>query len=689
MAKRKVFPQEDMLPGMVPSLHDSVTPEGDGAPKFSLPTGSGAEGVDGIPETEKSEPVRKIGRKEVRAAAEILQKYKNGKKSLEARVIADEEWYKLQHWNLIHKPGVDNSPDSATAPTPDAMPTSGWLFSAIMNKHADAMDNYPEANVLPRERNDEQNAKTISAILPVILENNGFEGAYSLNWLEKLKHGTGIYGTFWDRSAENGLGDIKVTSLDILNVFWEPGITDIQDSRNLFICALRDNDLLEQEYPQLKGKLGGGLLDVAQYRHDDAIDTSEKSVVVDWYWKVMSPTGKVVVHFCKFVNDEPLYSSEDDPDYAERGFYDHGKYPVVFDVLFPEKGTPAGFGYVSVLHDPQLYIDRISGAVLQCAVMATKPRFWASSNCGVNVEDFKDWNKPIVDVDGVIDDTRIKQIKVEGIDGNTLNALQMKIDELKETAANRDFSSGGVTSGVTAASAISALQEAGNKVSRDIIGASYRCYADICYICIELMRQFYDLSREFRITGDNGSYQFISYNNETIKDQPLPLAYEGQERQFRRPVFDIRIKAQKKNPFSRASQNEMAIGLYKLGFFNPERAQESIVALELMEFEGKDKVLEAVRQGQTLLNVCKNMAMQLDSMAGIVQQLTGMPMDIDGAQGMQQQGSQQPNKPKQTGMGGRSVGAQQAVAQTPAAPMPQRYAAHSTPDMNTQGGKVM
>ncbi len=48
-------------------------------------------------------------------------------------------------------------------------PSSAWLFNAILNKHADAMDNYPEPVVLPRERSDEESAKTLSSILPVVL----------------------------------------------------------------------------------------------------------------------------------------------------------------------------------------------------------------------------------------------------------------------------------------------------------------------------------------------------------------------------------------------------------------------------------------------------------------------------------------------------------------------------------------
>ena len=53
---------------------------------------------------------------------------------------------------------------------------------------------------------------------------------------------------------------------------------------------------------------------------------------------------------------------------------------------------------------------------------------------------------------------------------------------------------------LTAASAIAALQEAGSKLSRDMLKSSYRSFAKECYFIIDLMRQFYDESRVYRIT---------------------------------------------------------------------------------------------------------------------------------------------------------------------------------------------
>ena len=615
----------------------------------------------------------RVGREEIHKAAEILTKYKQGKQNLESRIVEDELWWELRHWEVIR-----NKKQRPEERGPE--PSSAWLFNSILNKHADAMDNFPEPVVLPREKSDEQSAKVLSSVLPVILECNDYEQVYSDNWWDKLKHGTAAYGVFWDSQKENGLGDISIREIDLLKLFWEPGITDIQKSRNLFIVELVDEDLLDQQYPEHKGHLKGGSIDVKKYIYDDAIDTSNKSVVVDWYYKVRSASGKTLLHYAKFVGDTLLFASENEPEYQQKGWYDHGLYPVVLDVMYPEKGTPVGFGYVSICKEPQLYIDKLSGNILEKSMMATKPRFFASTATGINEQEFLDWSKPIVHVEGELDDRRLKEITVQPISAVYTNILQMKIEEMKDTASNRDVNSGGVGSGVTAAAAIAALQEAGNKASRDMIAASYRVHVEINSMCIELIRQFYDETRSFRITGDGGDYQFVDVNNEGLKDQQI-MAPDGVDVLYRRPIFDVKVKAQKKNPFSRMEQNERAKELYGLGFFNPERAQEALGALDMMDFEGIDKVRDKVQQGQTLLNICQQMSQQMDQMAMIIQSLTGKDMGV----GMPVNESR--NAPiKSAGSGGVAKSAVDAQKQ-PMTDYGTRLAQRSKPDMGAVSGK--
>ena len=376
-----------------------------------------------------------IDRKAIEKAIATLKEYKAGKQNLESRIVEEERWWKLRHWDIIRS--KKQLKDEEARPEP----TSAWMFNSIANKHADIMDNYPEPNVLPRERMDEQDAETLSAILPVVFERNEYEHTYSQAAWYKLKHGVSAKGVFWNQDREDGLGDVDIHFMDILNIFWEPGITDLQTSRNLFVVSLKDNDLLEMEYPQLKGKLSGQIIDVKQYVHDDTVDVTDKSLIVDWYYKKRTPEGRTILHLCKFVGSEVLFASENDPQYAQDGFYAHGKYPVEFDVLFPEEGTPTGFGYIAIMKSPQLYIDKMSQVILENTMMSAKVRYFMKKNAGVNKDQFLDWSEPVVEYEG--DVNNIQPLQVQQVGSNVLNVLQMKIDELKETSSNRDVNSGG------------------------------------------------------------------------------------------------------------------------------------------------------------------------------------------------------------------------------------------------------
>ncbi|MBQ5667125.1 MAG: hypothetical protein IIV40_03020 [Oscillospiraceae bacterium] len=557
--------------------------------------------------------VQPIGRQQILKAQQTLQEYKTGKKNLEDRIIDNEQWYKLRHWECMRK----------SAQTDEVEPSSAWLFNCIMNKHADAMDSFPSANILPREAGDKKEAEMLSSIIPVILEHDNFEKTYSDAWHYKLTKGTGPYAVFWEPSKLNGLGDISIQQVDLLNLFWEPGVKDIQKSRNFFQVELRDNEVLEQEYPQLKGRLGSSVVDVSKYIYDDTVDTSHKSAVVDWYYKKPNSQGKEVLHYCKYVNDEVLYASENDPERSERGFYDDGKYPFVFDPLFPVEGSPCGFSYIDVGKNPQSYIDFGNQGILKNLLANAKPRHFVRKDGGINEEEYADTSNDFVHVAGALGEEAIRPIQATGLSPVYLDILRDKVDELKETTGNRDISTGGTTAGVTAASAIAAMQEAGSKLSRDMNKASYRAFREIIFMVIERIRQFYDLSRQFRITGAGGiGEQFVSYSNKGIVPQYQGVL-AGEDMGYRVPQFDLEVTAQKASPYSRMSQNELALQFFGQGFFNPQLADQALACLDMMDFDRKNFVMEKIQQNGGMYQMMMQMQQQMLGLAQIIDQDRG------------------------------------------------------------------
>lgn len=534
--------------------------------------------------------VMPIGTEQVRKFTEILQKYKAGKAQTERRIIASEEWWKLRNTTEEQKTtnvGADGGYTSA----------SGWLHNVIVSKHADAMESFPEPNILPREMGDRPEARKLSAIIPCILEQNHFDDTYSDVMWQKLKTGTGVYKIVWDKNRLNGLGDIAVERVNLLNVYWEPGITDIQKSRYFFHTELCDKDILAERHPTLADSLKGNTVISSKFIYDDAVSTENKTTVVDVYYH-KSVGGRMTLQYCRYVGDAVIFATENDPEMAMRGLYDHGMYPYVFDVLYPIEGSPCGYGYIDVCRGPQTEIDLLKTAFTKNAMVGAVPRYFTRNDSSVNESEFLDLSRPLVHVNN-IDEKFLRSIEYKPLDGNYLNMLDRVIQELRETSGNTETSTGSVSSGVTAASAIAALQEASGKGSRDSTQTAYRAYGKIVEICIELIRQFYDMPRQFRIIGAHGAEEYISYTNGNLKPQHQGMDF-GQDMGFHLPVFDIRVSAQKKNLYTKVAQNELSLQFFQLGFFNPQMTDQALMCLDMMEFDGRDEVMQKVARNGTM-----------------------------------------------------------------------------------------
>ncbi len=580
----------------------------------------------------------RIGPEELRRANDILKTYKAGKTRLEQRIIDNEQFWKLRHWEQMEKEGQGGN-------SGDPQPASGWLVNCILSKHADAMDCYPAPTVLPREPNDRQEAQRLSRILPVVLKKNQFKRTYSSAWWYKLKSGCAVYGVFWDGTKLGGLGDISVKRMDLLNLFWEPGVTDIQDSAHFFSTELVDNGKLLAEYPQLEGKLGRGNFTLSRYLYDDTVDTSNKSLVVDWYYHT-SVEGRKVLQYCKYVGETVLYATENDtvqptetqlmgadensrpvtgqipcgPSMAQRGWYDHGKYPFVFDVLFPEEGTPCGYGYIDLCKSPQKQIDLMNQAILKNTLANATPRFFIRSDGAVNENEYADWTRPFVHTNGNLGSDSIAPIRAGSLDSVYVAILNNKIAEMKETAGNRDVANGGTASGVTAGTAIAALQESSGKLSRNMIDDGYEAFADVVTLCIELIRQFYELPRQFRLLGAMGTEEFVSYDRSGL----LPRAMDdGVNVSYRVPEFDLEIGAERESPYRTAEANQLALQLFQMGFFREDLADQALRCLELMEFKNKDQLARIISGGQTQAREIAALRQQLLQLAQVVDEAKG------------------------------------------------------------------
>lgn len=169
-------------------------------------------------EKENESSGKPIGLDEIHEAMQTFRKYQNSKKQYDERFKQAFKEYNLLYTEAT-APQIKTDDNGRPRKVLVPKRKGAQALNVIMNKHADAMDNYPEIICLPRAQDDEQAAKTLNSVIPCIHKRNGFIRTYSDEQLDKFVGGCGCYAVLWDKTAENGLGDIAISRVDILNLF--------------------------------------------------------------------------------------------------------------------------------------------------------------------------------------------------------------------------------------------------------------------------------------------------------------------------------------------------------------------------------------------------------------------------------------------------------------------------------------
>ena len=558
----------------------------------------------------------RIGKDEIERARRKLELYKAAKSSLNANIKFNEKWYRQRHMEYIRtgEKLQSSTLEGDTVPHyrqgEQVEPVSAWLFNSVQNFHADYMDNFPRANVLPREKGDTLEAEKLTRILPALLDRIGFEAVYSRAGWTKAIQGWSVYTVTWDKEADGGRGEISIGRAKLLNLYWDMEVDDIQASSDLFYLHERDRDELIREYPKLEKDLIAS--DGEYERHDDvaAGPNATKITVVDHYYRKRGKDGKKRLHLCQFAGDVLLYASENEKATAERGLYDHGKYPFVVDILYPMEDAAYGFGKVAVGSSKQAYIDILSQSIMKNALWSSAPRYFAKIGHGFNMADFLDLGKKVIEVEGDPNEY-LMPVDVKPIDGNALNLRDSLVEELRETTNMRDVATGSTTGGVTAASGIAALQEAAGKMSRDSNRTSFRAFREIIVLVIELIRQFYTETHYFRVLNEeDGEQVYLAVDNSGMGEGAL---------------FDLEITTERSSTYTRMAQNELMLSFYNAGFFNPQTSDQALACLRMMDFEGKEELIRMIgenRDQQELLSAI------LEQMVAMAQAYDNLAADV-------------------------------------------------------------
>lgn len=498
----------------------------------------------------------------------LYHEFADGHRAEWDRLAANEKMYAGDHWD--------------GAETNEPRPSTPVIFSTVENIRADLNDEFPEAVIKPEGIQDEGLAKVLSRVVEQTLEACDFDAEYGKLTHDLLVGGYCIWEAGFDASLNYGLGGGFIRHVPNNNILLDPLCADIQDGRAIFKLERYPKEWFEQRYPkeylQMKGDIT--MTDPDHFRASMVDDKRDEGyyILLEAWFKVFD-RGKTKVHCVQLAGGVVLENScEVKPD----GYFLHGQYPFVVTPLYKQKGSPRGLGVVDMFGLTQKYADKLDQILLKNALTSGRNRLLVQEGSVNDIEDLADFSKEIVEVQNL---GGITWFQDRPLPSYILNYMLEKRNTIKEESGSNDFSRGNVSAGVTAASAITALQEMSSKRSRMEARCIHYGFKQAVRMLIEVLREFEVYDREIQITVNGEPIKVIAnkFLYASLDFAPLPIE------------FSISIKPVRETKFTKLSNNQLILEFCSMfqGQLDP------VILMEAMDFQGQELVLEKMRSAQS------------------------------------------------------------------------------------------
>lgn len=490
------------------------------------------------------------------------------------------------------------------------------LLSTFKNCIADQMDNLPEAMMLPERPEMEAQAEDLTDIVRYVLTLNRFDSALHRRLVEDcFGVGSCIAKICWDPDMAEGKGDIAVLRWPLENFIWDPGAENIQDARALMLTSWHPIEWYRDHYPER----GGYVTQESGEEENRAvsqqgIDTQEgEAMMLEYWWRTYDhKKRRYHINVAYFAAGLLLEKFED--------VYAHGMYPFATAAFSQIEGQPIGGGLVEELLPMMRYINRYARYADENMRMSAKIRMLVKTNANINEDELADWSQNLIHGDSISEEA-VRWMQSKPLNGLWVQQMQQFQSDMKQDSGQNSFNRGESAGGITAASAISALQEAGNKQTRMHTQCLNQMFRDMVWQILWLISQFYEDGRVRMITGiDNTRRQVDASAFHLMGEDALPPETRGELDGFtgemqsailnnarqkaakRRakgtippPPYTVQIQVQRRNPLRIQAQNELYIQAYTMAAQAGQMFPLSLL-FDLLVVDGKERIMPILRQ---------------------------------------------------------------------------------------------
>lgn len=604
-----------MLSGVEPGQTGMIPPEmqegpvpGDIPPEMQTPR---------MPPPVEQPKRRKTERKNTKDEDEVIERcyelfeeFRSAYASEWARQDHNERIYRGEHWEELHSEEMDGEE------RPE--PMTPMVQSIIENVQADLMDGFPHAEITPESPEDREIADVIGAIITQNHDAQNFRADYRKMCHDLLTQGWCVAESGYDSHAYNNIGMAFTRYVNCRMILFDPQVEDIQDGRAVFKIQPVTIRRMEEMYPEFEGRFESDVYDLIEERDKKVQKDSTKDLLLIEYWwrEYDKETERFRVHMCKVAGHQLL---EDSRRAKPEGYLSTGEYPFTVTALMRRKGSPLGIGMADAFGKMQRQADRMDQIVEMNALMASRNKMLVARTSGFDVEDLQDWSKEVHMGDQL---NGVTWFPTPPLPEYIIQYSQMLRQTARDESGANDFSRGNTASGVTAASAIAALQEASGKRSRMIKDQLHESYKECVRNEIEFEREYNILPRNVLIVRGG---------------QEIPMTFESSmlsrvsETGVRVPIeFFISIKIETQRQWQVQTHNELMLQLAQLRILQPE------MLIENMIFEGKESILKQLadktREAQAAMPESPEEAQAQAAQAQAEQAMADLPVPDELAQ---------------------------------------------------------
>ena len=487
------------------------------------------------------------------------------------------------------------------------------LKSTFNNCIADQMDNMPEALMVPETKELEEVAEDLTDIVRYVMARNNYESLHRRRVEDCFCTGTAVTQVAWDEAMDGGKGNIALFRWPIESFLWDPAAETIEDARAVFKVSWHPKSWFEQHYPDKADSLGSdegtwSTLGIPEAQEDNRMADEDRLMLVEyWYRLYDAKTKRYTINVAYLAGGILLEDAKD--------VYKHGMYPFVLDVYTPIEGLPVGDGLIQECVPMMRYINRYADYIDMNLRMSSKGRLLVNKSAGIDRAALLDWESDVVEGDR-IDTSAIQWMQNQPFTGAVTQQLLQLQSDIKQDSGQNQFTRGETAGGVTAASAISALQEAGGKITRlrtNVLNQGYKLIAEQV---MWLISQFYDKKRILMVTGGR---EGVKENREVSAD-PERLFGKGAKNGHMPPPYVVQIQVQRRNPLRQQAQNELFMQAYSMAAQAGAPFPLSVL-FRLLHVDGKERILPEIQAFEQYAQQMQELAMQNQQMQAQMQEM--------------------------------------------------------------------